>query len=58
MMVKTYPDVEIEVLVGDGFHVETYRRYCGDDLANLCHAISYAALSCAEELDGNFTLSL
>jgi hypothetical protein len=31
----TYPDVEVEVLVCDGFHVESDGRYRGDDLANL-----------------------
>jgi hypothetical protein len=32
---ETYPDVEVEVLVRYGFDVESYRGYCGDDLADL-----------------------
>lgn len=35
MKLLPYPDVEIEVFVCDGFDVEAYSRYCGDDLANL-----------------------
>lgn len=32
---KTYPDIEIEVLICDRFDVETDCRYRGDDLTNL-----------------------
>ena len=31
----SYPDVEIKILVGDRFDVETDGGYRGDDLANL-----------------------
>jgi hypothetical protein len=34
-MIKAYPDVKVEVLVGYGFNVEAYCWYCGDYFANL-----------------------
>ena len=31
----SYPDIEVEILVGDGFDVEAYCGYSGDDFADL-----------------------
>lgn len=33
----SYPDVEVEVLVGDRLDIEPYGGYSGDDFTNLEH---------------------
>ena len=51
-----YPDVEIEVLICDGFDVEAYRGDCGYDFADL-EAVEqgrFAGVVEAEDQDTDF----
>lgn len=36
----SYPDIEIQILVGYGFHVEAYRRYRSNHLSYLHRSMS------------------
>src|SRR5699024_269632 len=37
---RTYPDIKVEVLVGDGFDVKADGRYCRDNFTNLQSTLS------------------
>ena len=53
---KSYPNVEVEVFVGDGFNIEAYGGYCSDNFADLRRHGSVSFALCVLDLDKERTV--